>query len=224
MKKIQAFTLVEILMASFIFMIIVTVGVSALSMMRKTSESSSDLSAAAGCARELEGFIRPKIQQAQFGDKFYGIVLGSPYTVEEIPANKTSQYSGIVILNSKNKATLIFKSTLGVYWFAEVDSTDLSKIQDKLDDNIELNGGARIQSDSCLAFTPSGSQEGSLLAFGLDFTKPFKITKTPISDSFYYRATMTDYDFSRDLTQTQAIERQSYARIYIDDVVAKGGV
>lgn len=227
--KTKAFTLIEILLASLIFMIVVTVAVTSLTLMRKSTDLSNDLSSATGCAREMEDYISNQLRKDYAPEAVYGInnnESGTP-VIESIPKDIETQYSGILLSQEGSQAMAIWKDgDSGYYLLLKFD----------LSPNEEINGRtlksyttstARIESEACHPFITKRSKPENLSAFALNFEKPFQIKKIEKLQRSYLAVKITDFlyfSIGGAQSQEQAIESQSFGKLFVDVLIAQEGI
>lgn len=65
--KIKSFTLVEVMVASYVFMVVMVMVVASYALIKKSNESSDDIRITSTCSRQVEEIFRSAIKAANFG-------------------------------------------------------------------------------------------------------------------------------------------------------------
>ncbi len=231
--KLKSFTLIEILIATIIFMIVVTTAVTSLTMMRKSTNSSNDLARATGCAREVEDFVKLKLRQAKQDQKIYGVSKNDAgvFYVDEIPPGKETRYFGLVIQRSPEEAEVIRKEdSLSSYSYSRLniprgESIVGKPLKDYLVIDDEFHGGDHwIVVGACRSFIVRESDIEYLTRFDLDFEKTFLVKNVLQQDKSYYVIKLNDFVYVSPQNQVQAIDKGSYAKISVNEIFAGGGL
>ena len=109
--RLKSFTLIEVMIASYIFMVVILMVVASFAMVRKSNENSDDSRVTSNCSRQVEDIFRSAVKSANFGK----------------PLIKGIVYNG-------SKYTLISTSTSGLVGFATFEDPqdpDISKVRIK---------------------------------------------------------------------------------------------
>jgi len=121
--KLKSFSLIEVLIASYVFMIVIMMVTSSFAMIRKSNENSDDVRITSTCARQVEDVFRSAIKSANFGS----------------PAVMGIKYDGVKYTLAD--ATGTYVSTLsGFATFEDAKDVDSSKIRIKTFVKTSVNG------------------------------------------------------------------------------------
>lgn len=71
--KIKSFTLIEILIASVIFMGVMVIAASSFALVRRSSEKAEDIRVASTCARQVEDFIKSQTISSNYGGRIMAL-------------------------------------------------------------------------------------------------------------------------------------------------------
>ena len=113
--RLKSFTLIEVMIASYIFMVVILMVVASFAMVRKSNESSDDSRVTSNCSRQVEDIFRSAVKSANFGKP---LIKGITFGVS----------SGV------SKYTLVSTSTSGLVGFATFEDpqvSDISKVKIK---------------------------------------------------------------------------------------------
>lgn len=172
--KIKTFTLIEILIASLIFVSVMVVATSCFALVKKSNENSEDLKIASSCARQVEDFVRAQIKSSSFNGRIMAIDFettggSNSYKIYPITQKMDANVAGIVLFPVEGKYVVIFK---------KVNDSDSSYYFEEISSNLDMNKitpinflGKMIHPDLCKGMTPSSGVAAS--------GRPFKIALEP---------------------------------------------
>ncbi|MCX6809933.1 MAG: prepilin-type N-terminal cleavage/methylation domain-containing protein [Candidatus Berkelbacteria bacterium] len=105
--KTKAFTLIEILVASFIFMMVIVMATASFAMIKKSNELTTDISKTNECAKQTENYINLMVRSANFGtSRIVAIDFADPkYSFINIDKN-ISQSVGFATFEKSDNTTL----------------------------------------------------------------------------------------------------------------------
>ncbi len=205
--KIKSYSLVETLVASSIFMIVVVVSLSSYAMIRKTNNQTDDARSTNQCARQLEDYIVSQVRSSNYDKRVMGIKAGG--ALEDIKETTTS-YVGIALFKTENKLEAIYKSG-DLYYTKEVLFTLLPN-RVTLTPTIDTP----LLTSDCNAFVVAN------VNFIVDPSKTFSTKKVvPFAgstdpNSTVYLIVLEDALYRKSLeTQNSAETRNSFARVYL---------
>lgn len=177
MKKFKSFTLIEIMVASLIFLVVSSTAVSTFALIRKSNEKTDDIRMTDQCVRQVREVLSEVARANQSQSKIAGISSSSPnhFTIAE-SEDQNLNYFGVAIFENETAVKAIYKIA-GVYYIGDYT----------LDTPTTIRTGTNtpeIMSSDCLAFQslPPG------LVWSNDIVKPFKV---------YYEKHYPDYDANK---------------------------
>jgi len=230
--KTKAFSLIEILIATIIFMTVVMVAVAAFAIIKRSNEITSDLAKTDECSRQIENFSGSIFRSASFGDPRVMAVVKNG---ENILLKNLDNYQdgetdamGFAIFEKatvmgKIKLTIIFKKidpdakkTGYFYKSANVnalDAMDGMNLNNFLSVNIQ-----KIHSSGCIPL----QTEGESVEFWGKFDKPFHLKLSypyeggPASQigKRIYLLTINDLIYSS--FSSQEAEDKSISKLYVE--------
>lgn len=152
--KYKSYSLIEILVASMIFMIVIVVSITAFGMVRRTNTKADDLRLTNQCARQIEDYIGSQIRSANTKERIMAIAdrgAGS-YIFRKLPDSFDNYYQGLVLFNGANSYLAIYKIG-GVYYAKSAQYTNEHQVEDgKTIPGIIPDRNAVILPDACAAF------------------------------------------------------------------------
>ena len=240
--KIKSYSLIEILLASMIFMVVIFMVVSSFGMIKKSNENTSDLANTTECARQIENiatsifksasYHQPRIMPVVFNNESYR--LG-----EELSADNPVQAVGFAVFEKSSKEGKIIVSVIvkeidadsgasGYYH----DTTEMFESSIKGGATIGLNApdnGFKLQpihSNECRALMVNETYEG----FEGNYDKPFEIrlnspySKGPSSllGGSAYSLKLNDMIFTKYSDQTQ--NDKTASRLYFETINNIGAI
>jgi|GEM_PF-2530899 len=112
--KLRSFTLVEILIASTIFTIVIMTAVSTFALIRRSNYKSADSKVAASCARQIEDFIKAEVTSSNTSPRIELIKQSQTnrnrYSISSVPGFDPSNYPVLgLALFQGGRVKLIFK-------------------------------------------------------------------------------------------------------------------
>lgn len=113
--KLKSFTLIEVMIASYVFMIVIMMVTSSFAMIRKSNENSDDSRVTSSCARQVEDVFKSAVKSANFGNPVMKVVVldGGVYKL----------YDSLTLPLSLSK--------VGFAAFEDPNSTDISVVRIK---------------------------------------------------------------------------------------------
>ncbi len=178
MRKIKSFTLIEIMVASLIFLVVVSTATSAFALIRSSNVKADDIRLADQCARQVREKLSEIVRANQLQSRIAGVQYTSTgrFTLVESDNNNTG-YIGVAIFDSETTAKVIYKN-VGIYYTRDYELSTPDTIRPV------TNSKPMIMSADCLAFR----EKPDNLVWSDDFVKPFKV---------YYRKHYPDYDSTK---------------------------
>jgi len=120
-EKIRGFTLIEILIASLIFVTVAVMAVAAFASAKKSNDQSSDMRVINECNHQIGDLLRAKVQGADIEKRIYGLIKTDTDTYKlEKPSSLRDgkNYTGLAVFESSNQFTPIFKQD-GAYFYTD---------------------------------------------------------------------------------------------------------
>ena len=230
--NIKSFSLIEILVASMIFMVVVIMTVASFGMIQRSNEATSDLSNTSECARQIENITSSVFKSASYRQpRVMSIVLNSGvYSLDEVDSvGEPVRAAGFAVFEKSStegeiKMSAIIKKidvdeNLWGYYYKTVEIPESSSEEDL---NDVLNS-----SDTGTTFQPIHSNVCRALSSGIDedsnnYEKPFKISLTnpygggpsSLSGNSVYYLTLNDVIFSKFSDQTK--DDKTASRVYLE--------
>jgi len=204
---IKSYSLVETLVASSIFMIVVVVSLSSYAMIRKTNNQTDDARSTNQCARQLEDYIVSQVRSSNYGKRVMGIREDG--ALEDIDETATS-YVGIALFKTESKLEAIYKSG-DLYYTKELPYTLLpSRV------TLTPDADTPLLSTDCNAFVIPNPEfiDDPIKTFSAKKVVPFADSTDP--NSTVYLIVLEDALYRKSLeTQNSAETRNSFARVYL---------
>lgn len=177
MKKVKSFTLIEVMVASLIFLVVSSTAVSAFALIRKSNEKTDDIRMADQCVRQTREVLSEVVRANQSQSKIAGISSSNPnrFIINE-SEDRDIYYFGVAIFESETSVKAIYKIS-GIYYIGDYILDSPTTIRSRAN-------ASQIMSSDCLAFQ---SLPPGLVWFN-DIVKPFKV---------YYEKHYPDYDASK---------------------------
>ena len=239
--KTKAFTLIEILIATILFMTVVMVAVASFAMVKRSSEITNDQAKTDECSRQIEDFTTSLFRSANVGDPVIMAVVRSGERKllrdlseidarDEMAAGETDAIGFAVFEASSTQGeiilSVIFKdvdtdgeNTQNTGYYYKSGSFDQADITDKANLTSYLGSGLqKIHSSSC---TPLKS-EGSDVGFAGDFSNPFHLRLSfpheggPASQIGKPIYTMVINDLIFSSLSDQSAEDKSISKLYVE--------
>lgn len=182
MKKIKAFTLVEILIASVIFATVAIIASSSLSMIIASNNKTDDLTSSENCVRQASDYIKAAVYSDHFGQRIRVIVTsGRNFNLKEygkIASENKGSFSGIAYFTGPNTFKTIYKDTDGIYYV----SNAMTYVSDTTDYVLpDIGSASTIHSDNCKFFVGNPliwkDMRDASSAKIYNFDHPFQITR-----------------------------------------------
>jgi len=188
--KTKSFTLIEILIATVIFMSVVMVAVAIFAMVKKSNETSGDMAKTDECVRQIENFTGAVFRSASYitprimaVEKSSGKIALRDLANVEGGELQTIGFAAFEKSPQENRAKLaiIFKyldseaEQNGYYYaFAEIETAEIKDMME-VTEMLSFTGGAddpeKIHSSGCAPLKLSGAVVG----FAGDYEKPFHL-------------------------------------------------
>lgn len=212
-RKVKSYSLIEILIASMIFMVVAIFGASSFAMISKSNNTTEDFQVAAQCSNQLESFMKNSFEGADKGDRIYGIRrVGSVhkmYQLSNINISSSAGYSGFLAIN-ENKKRAIFaiadtSGNFGDYYYKDFTNTELTDQYLGNGKVIDLSSPYSIYNNNCRTFMSASENY-------------FKIEnpKNYLTDSRAYRLSLQDRLFPKALDDKENARKSgSYVGINI---------
>ena len=170
-RKYKSFTLVEILIASLIFVSVMVVATASFALVKKSNENTDDLRAASSCARQIEDFIKAQVKSSSFGPRVMAVDLDpsdGKYKIFPITQKMNTNLAGIVLFPTSDEYVILLKqvtaSDASYYFEQKTGILDMNKVHPI------SSLGNRIHSDSCRGMT------GAAVA---NSDRPFRVSVRP---------------------------------------------
>jgi len=188
MNKIKSFTLIEILVSSLIFVVVVTTGVSAFALVRSSNEKTDDVRLADQCSRQVReklseiertAQISPRVNAIQFNTDKTGFSLVAVTSTGGLSEGEStsSQYEGVALFDTPSTKFKAFYKKDGLYYLGSYTRAATYSF---------ASNDSPIMSEDCMAF--STAPEGSIDLSSYNFEQPFKV---------YFEKHYPDYDQSK---------------------------
>lgn len=239
--SLTGFTLIEILVASYIFMVVVVTAVAAFAMIKRSNETSDDFRQTNQCAREGENFISSLFRSASYGNpRVYGLVdNGGSYVLRAIkePTQNTPElelnFSGFVVFSQvpvDNKLAfkaiykqiahnVTFNRDEGVYYFKSGVVDVASALYPGFDPSNNIPASISFSSALSSAQPIFSTEACSALIesdakFNLTPMTPFKLTKgRDVKNQDVFILSLNDYIFTN--FETTQIDAKSFSRMFL---------
>jgi type II secretory pathway pseudopilin PulG len=171
-RRIKSFTLIEILIASLIFVSVMVVATTSFALVKKSNDNSEDMKIASSCARQVEDFVKAQIKSSSFNGRVMAIdfdTTSGEYKIYPITQKMGEDVAGAVLFPAEGKYVAIFK---------KVTAADSSYYFDQRTGDLNINEvhtidflGSKIHPDTCKGMTPGSGVAGS--------DQPFQIMVRP---------------------------------------------
>lgn len=233
--KTKAFTLIEILIATIIFMTVVMLAVASFALVKKSNEITNDQAKTDECSRQIEDFTASLFRSASTGDPVIMAVIKSGASkllkdLSEITDHKTDAIGFAIFEDSpvqgKIILSVIFKDAgiddptsqkVGYYYksgsFSQADIVDEKNLTNYLGSGLQ-----KIHSSSCVPLKSDGSGVG----FAGDFSNPFHLRLSfpyeggPASQIGKPIYTMVINDLVFSSLSDQSVEDKSISKLYVE--------
>jgi len=201
MRK-KAFTLVEILVSSLIFVIVVSVGVSSFALIRRSNEKADDMRLSDQCVRQIRDYVSERVRETAKdydGAKIKAIIAsGNTFSLAEYEKTDfASRYpngvAGVALFKANNAFEAIYKRD-GVYKKGDYTVSGSGALINFSSNDIN------VASSDCAAYVSAPAAASADLD-GYQFTSPFRV---------YYLEHQPDYDGT--------IKDKIY-KVEIDDII-----
>jgi len=232
--KLKSFTLIEILIATLIFMLVAMIAATTFVMVRNTSDKTSDLAGANACSRQIESFVESMVRSSRYGygKRIMGVDksdLGASYVLKDLYQSETLQrFYGLAFFVENNKYRVVIKRD-GENGYLTKDFSYSSANNIENNKVIDLSDAIPLNSNDCGTFTDKP------VAFeSKNLTKPFQVsvrpntpqlaTQTPsVSPSYFdslsYLVGLNDIVYMKGVeNQKQSIDRKSYEQVFVSSV------
>ncbi len=222
--KVKSYSLIEILIATLIFMVVIMVAVSAFALVKRSNEISGDYSKTDECARQIENFVSSIFRSASLGNpRIMAIMKEGDHLklqdLSEIPDSEMEADGFSVFENStdpqKINSVIIYKNidndNSGYYYQATlVNKTDL-----KNGLLIAINNSQKIHPRDCkpLYQEVEGFNGTYNHPFILKLSYPSRSGPYSQIDNPIYSLTIDDLLYS--VLSAQDSEDKSNSRLYL---------
>lgn len=215
--KIKSFTLVEILVASAIFMSVVVIAVSSTAMVTRSGARSDDLRRTMQCARQTEDYIVQMVRSSGWGERLFALRNTGGRLLLAAPETGGENYPGLVVFPGEGRFLAIFKE--GGQYLSRRGSVgdDMSDGQ-----TLPLSDGPDepLHPASCAALEGVAIGGGDFLDH-LD--EPFLISTSKGGVQPVYVVVLEDAFYrAGQETRESALEKNLFAKIYLKVTNARG--
>jgi len=232
MKKysFKSFSLIEILIATMIFMTVIVLAVSSFGMVKKSNETTVDMAKTAECVRQIGNISMSLFKSANYHEPRLMRILSTGGTYKLIEPDEDSvDADGFASFQPSDEAGKIYlvavlKKTTG-------DQTGYYYRKAEVDEELAVNGGnissfinstdlEPLHSKDCQALIKNGSEIG----FEGDYEKPFALTlSTPFSGgpsslqgNPIYQIKLNDIIFSKFSSQEE--NDKTFSRLFLEGI------
>lgn len=180
-KKVKSFTLVEILIASVIFVAVATIASSSLSMIIASSNKTDDLTKSENCARQVSDYVKALAVSDHYGNRMKIVVSPEEgkFVVKDWGETISENYTraiGLAFFDSPSTFKIVYKQD-GDYL---IQSGNVYNSNSDYRYSFNTDNSA-INSNDCQFFQDAAGGWGQLKdADGqqiYDFSNPFAITR-----------------------------------------------
>lgn len=132
MKKIQSFSLIEIMIASSIFMLVAMMAAASFAMVRRANDKAHDLKNTGECREILQNYVESGVKNSNTTPRVMGIIAqGDIYKFKDIKiidnnasANlilpESYQFSGLAMIQDDGSYLIIYKDKNQNYLYKEI--------------------------------------------------------------------------------------------------------
>jgi len=145
MIKIKSFTLIEVTIATLIFMMVAIMATVSFGMVRRANDRAATLKNAGECREILQNYIKSEVKNAIPNNGVLGIkevshIATSIPVTNSIPASLVqNQFVGVVLVQENGTSKLIYKSETNYhYYYKELATSPASGSFVSLDSGLEL--------------------------------------------------------------------------------------
>ena len=189
-RRRKSFTLVEILIASLIFMMVAMTAAASFAMVRRSNDKADDVRITSECARHLESFLTAEVRNSAYKWRVLAIDCTDPATTCETYHLKRmsrvdSDYAGVALFPSEpgagKKYHVIYKwhtvdqNKDDTYRYKEINFPNDTAITSYLDQPAQytdiLSNGQLVHADDCFGF----KGQVDFGTFSDNFNRPFKL-------------------------------------------------
>jgi len=214
--KYKSYSLVEILVASMIFMIVIVVSITAFGMIKRSNTKADDLRLTNQCARQVEDYVGSQIRSSNSGKRIMAIEGTSTYIFRDLESEfDDHHYPGFALFKSDGEFTIIYKTIDNAdginYGSYRTQNGTYATGQDADGKTISLtpSSGSIIAPQSCSAFTTEAED------YILKPENPFQIRKTGPDDNTI-EVVLKDAVYRRDVeTQEISLYNKSFSGIFL---------
>jgi type II secretory pathway pseudopilin PulG len=221
MKKLKSFTLIEILIASYIFVMVIIMAVASFAMIKRSNDTSDDIRLTSQCARDLEDFVSSRVRSSVDDPRIMAVKLSADGSIFNlITPGAGSKYSGVAVFkktSSPDKITVraIYKKGDGYFYQEqEVASSSLSTT------TFSTVNEAKLNSDDCSAAVSNPAGATPETPFAIASSSSYK--KGPasgVSSPPIFTITLDDLFYRRlGGTSQENPDNKALSRVYINVV------
>jgi type II secretory pathway pseudopilin PulG len=121
--KLKSFTLIEVMIASYIFMIVIMMVTSSFAMIRKSNENSDDTRVTSSCTRQVEDVFKSAVKSANFGTPIMKVIT---YNDNDIEYKLYDSKPADILVTTDSSVKIV-----GFATFEDPNSTDVSRVRVK---------------------------------------------------------------------------------------------
>ena len=183
--KIKSFTLIEILIASVIFMGVMVIAASSFALVRRSSEKAEDIRVASTCARQVEDFIKSQTISSNYGGRIMALSGCTPNGASPglscklyPPASSEGQADlyGVAFFLSETSYKVLYK-------YVPADKSDAAYFLDERNNPAVVNfktsavinvSGKLLNSSECKVLN-SGVTDGNDFPFKINYSMRFPV-------------------------------------------------
>lgn len=218
-KKVKGFTLIEILIASYIFVMVIVMAVASFAMIKRSNEVSDDIRLTSQCARDLEDFVSSRVRSSVDNPRIMAVKLSADgNTFNLITPGAEGKYSGVAVFklsSSPDKITVqtIYKKGDG-YFYQEQDTPSSS-----LSATISVSG-TKLNSNDCSAATSNPVGVITATPFAIASSSAYnKGPASSVDSPPIFTITLDDLFYRRLGGNSQeSAENKALSRVYISVV------
>jgi len=206
--KLKGYSLMEVLVASLIFMSVIIVSVSSFAMVKNSDNHIEDVSIASGCSRQLDDVITAQIRSSNFSPRIKGLVYGDgKYIFDDIQIEK--KYAGLALFTVPGKYSVIFKEGQDYFFKDEIPYTADQIINAKIANTSNAN---KMNSVECAASSTSANVFDIYLVLSSSGRKIYQVF---LSDIFYRQSVESE---------NSALERKTFSKISVDVAISERSI
>jgi len=173
--KIKSFTLVEIMIASTIFMIVAIIAATSFAMIRRANDRATSLKETGECREAITNLISSEVRTSNAGKRVMGIQATGDdlMTLRNLTASNV-RYNGIALFDTLDSYKAVYKIQNGAYLYREISFDPAQRdAMTAPGAQVPILGEAlKISGANCTGFHSVGS-----VVAPIAFVKPFEASK-----------------------------------------------